>query len=80
MSGDGFICFYKSNNIDIFLETFDDKFEGLLEMDISFLGVSIGCARFPQDGESIDDLIEKADNLMYTVKKKTKLNHTFKSY
>lgn len=73
MSGDEFIGLYKSDNIDIFLETFDEKFESFLEMDIPFLGVSIGCARFPQDAESIDDLIIKADNLMYTVKKKTKL-------
>jgi len=72
MSGDEFICLYNENRIDLFLATFDEKLVSVLGMDIPFLGVSIGYAKFPQDANSIDELIQKADKVMYKVKRQTK--------
>ncbi|MTI81108.1 MAG: diguanylate cyclase [Firmicutes bacterium] len=72
ISGDEFVCIYHENYIDLFLATFDEKIMSYFGMDIPFLGVSIGYASFPQEANSIDELIHKADKVMYKVKKKTK--------
>jgi len=72
MSGDEFICLYNSDKINLFLATFDKKIANFFEMDIPFLGVSIGCAKIPRDADSAEDLIKKADRAMYKVKKQTK--------
>jgi diguanylate cyclase (GGDEF)-like protein len=77
MSGDEFICIYYGSNIDIFIATFEDKIFNNFDTDISFLGVSIGYAKYPDDCETIDQLIKKADKIMYRVKKsKHKAAHT----
>lgn len=72
MSGDEFVCLYRGNKIDLFLATFDEKITNFLKTDIHFLGISIGSAKFPQDANTIDELIKKADKAMYKVKKQTK--------
>jgi len=72
MSGDEFLCLYKGSKISSFLKTFREKIVDFLEMDIPFLGVSIGCARYPEDASNIDELIKKADKMMYQVKKESK--------
>jgi len=72
MSGDEFVCLYQANQVNSFLKTFREKIVNFLEMDIPFLGVSIGCARFPRDASTINDLIKKADQVMYRVKKENK--------
>mgnify|MGYP001031332934 CR=1 FL=1 len=72
MSGDEFVCLYRGNKIDLFLAAFDEKITNFLKTDIHFLGISIGSAKFPQDANTIDELINKADKAMYEVKKQTK--------
>ena len=72
MSGDEFVCLYQGSQINTFLKTFRKKIVDFLEMDIPFLGVSIGCARYPEDASNIDELIKKADKVMYQVKKEGK--------
>jgi diguanylate cyclase (GGDEF)-like protein len=69
MSGDEFICIYTGSKILDFLETFNEKLIGSFDMGIPFLGVSIGYARFPEDADSLESLINKADHVMYEVKK-----------
>ena len=69
MSGDEFVCLYKGSKIKLFLKNFRENLADFLKMDIPFLGVSIGCARFPRDASTIDELIKKADKKMYQVKK-----------
>ena len=69
MSGDEFVCMYKGSKIKLFLKKFRENLVDFLKMEIPFLGVSIGCARFPRDAPTIDELIKKADKKMYQVKK-----------
>lgn len=68
MSGDEFICIYHSQEIDLFLSTFNDNIINSFDLNIPFLGVSIGYSKFPQDGHLLDVLIKKADSIMYRVK------------
>jgi len=72
MSGDEFVCIYKDDEIDLFLTTFNKKIINYLEMDLPFFGVSIGYAKFPQDANTIEELIKKADRAMYKVKEQVK--------
>jgi diguanylate cyclase (GGDEF)-like protein len=73
MSGDEFVCIYNEDKIDLLLATFDEKVMNLFEMSVPFLGVSIGYAKFPEDADSLDKLVNKADKIMYKVKKTNKL-------
>jgi diguanylate cyclase (GGDEF)-like protein len=41
------------------------------------LGVSIGIALFPRDGKQSDDLLRKADEAMYEIKRKNKNGYAF---
>ncbi|MGE4283994.1 MAG: GGDEF domain-containing protein [Clostridia bacterium] len=68
MSGDEFICIYEEDKVDLFLATFEKKIMDFFDMNIPFLGVSIGCAKFPEDADSLDVLIKIADRIMYKVK------------
>ncbi len=72
MSGDEFVCIYKKNNLSDFMKTIDGKIKNLFAMNIPFMGVSIGYAKFPEDADSIDELIKMADKIMYKVKNESK--------
>jgi diguanylate cyclase (GGDEF)-like protein len=72
MSGDEFVCLYRGDKIDLFLAAFDEKITNFLKTDIHFLGISIGYAKFPQDANTIDELIKKADRAMYKAKEQSK--------
>lgn len=70
MSGDEFVCIYRKGNIVEFIETFEDRIHAAFENQIPFLGVSIGYAQYPEDCDSAETLIKKADTIMYRTKKR----------
>jgi len=70
MSGDEFVCIYKEKNIGEFIENFEERIHATFENQISFLGVSIGYAKYPEDCCSAELLIKKADTIMYRTKKR----------
>ena len=60
---------------DKFLETFRKPF--VLEDNEFHISASIGIAVYPEDGESIDELLRHADMAMYHVKAQGKNGHSF---
>ncbi len=60
---------------DKFLETFRQPFN--LEGNELYASASIGIAVYPEDGESIDELLMHADIAMYHVKSQGKDGHSF---
>lgn len=53
--------------------------EFVIESKEIFISASIGISIYPQDGDSVDSLINAADVAMYQVKNKGKNNHCFYS-
>ena len=45
--------------------------------NISVIGVSIGISLYPDNGEQLDELINRADQSMYEIKSRGKNNYTF---
>jgi diguanylate cyclase (GGDEF)-like protein len=43
------------------------------------VGVSIGISLFPEDGQTLDELLSRADTAMYLVKKQGRNSHRFAS-
>lgn len=72
MSGDEFICIYTGEEKTNFLEAMKHYPDILPNSDISFLGYSIGCAEYPKEASSLDDIIRLADKRMYQNKHKLK--------
>ena len=60
---------------DKFVETFRQPF--ILENNEFHVSASIGIAVYPEDGESIDELLRHADIAMYHVKSQGKNGHAF---
>ncbi|MCF7924858.1 MAG: GGDEF domain-containing protein [Candidatus Izimaplasma sp.] len=69
MSGDEFICIihkaYSDEELALFVESIHYRASEVTQ----FNGVSIGSVLFPKDAITIDELIHKADNLMYKDKR-----------
>lgn len=65
LSGDEFICLYKGLEPGPFLSGLSRLRCGASSVSQPFLGVSAGCAAFPRDGKTLDQLIAVADNDMY---------------
>jgi len=61
--------------VDKILCQLADPFE--LAGNIIMIGASIGIAMYPTHGDSLQDLIKKADNAMYTTKGLGKQSYTF---
>lgn len=70
MSGDEFVCIFTGENIGKFIEAFEEGIHDSFENQIPFLGVSIGYAQYPEDCDSAEALIKKADTIMYRTKKR----------
>jgi diguanylate cyclase (GGDEF)-like protein len=68
MSGDEFVCIGDAGQIEFFVTAFNERIGALFDMEVPFLGVSIGYAKYPDDGDSLEKLILKADTIMYRVK------------
>ena len=72
-AGDEFICLV-TNHIQPFdISTFRETIEANMICGIPFHGVSFGTALYPLDAKNADDLINIADQAMYTEKKAKKI-------
>lgn len=69
MSGDEFVFLCEKCDTDGFMDSFNENISDFIDMDIPFLGVSMGKARYPEDADSVDGLLQIADKIMYRVKK-----------
>lgn len=72
ISGDEFVCIHTTEEIEAFLTSFDTLPSHLPDTEVPFLGFSYGIARHPQDGETLEVLLEVADSRMYDMKKGAK--------
>lgn len=70
MSGDEFICLYVGKDSQKVIGKLLNYPKALPGSSIAFLGCSIGQAKYPQDSNSLDELIRIADNMMYQDKQK----------
>ena len=82
LAGDEFICILKNNfrnDIDKYarmcLKLFQDDF--CLSKNTLTVHISLGIAVYPDDAASVKDLIEHADQAMYSVKKHGKNDYAF---
>lgn len=69
MSGDEFVFLFKGGCVDDFCDTAESKICSIWKSKVDFHGFSCGHASFPQDGNKLNKLMEKADFNMYQKKK-----------
>jgi len=82
--GDEFILIFKNmdkDEVTKYINEIIGIFSAPLVIDTSefFLSLSMGIVNYPEDANTHDDLIKKADTLMYTIKDTSKNNFTFYS-
>lgn len=75
ISGDEFVLISNQEKIRDIMIQIEQNTKGNFKMNIPFRGVSCGFAHFPQDGDTLDKLINIADKMMYRSKKQK--NQTF---
>lgn len=68
LSGDEFVCLLWSHEELFSPEVFEAEINSVLDLEVPFLGVSIGHSLFPTDGMTIESLLNKADGMMYKTK------------
>ena len=73
LSGDEFVCLYKRPDPAAFLSGLSLLRCGAASVSQPCLGVSAGCAFFPRDGQTLDQLIAVADRDMYRNKDSGKM-------
>ena len=69
ISGDEFVFLYRGDHLYDFCENISDKIYQHWQYDIKFLGFSLGCSSFPEDGKELTTLMSLADFDMYQQKK-----------
>ena len=72
IAGDEFICILSEDGLDDFtvdITTLPDYMPGT---EVEFLGFSYGVASFPQDGDSVSEILTVADKRMYEMKRTSK--------
>ncbi len=70
MSGDEFVCILQEGARKEFAVRLVQYHWPIYVKSQPFLGVAAGSARYPQDGETLDALVQKADKAMYGNKKR----------
>ncbi|MFW5838640.1 MAG: GGDEF domain-containing protein [Bacillota bacterium] len=70
LSGDEFVYISLDNDtICKYCEKFNDLAFPSEYIEPAFLGLSLGCATYPKDGETLSDILHTADTKMYQIKK-----------
>lgn len=72
LAGDEFVGLLTETDITEFLESFESIPPQINEEGIPYLGVSYGVAVYPDDGKTLNSLLDLADQEMYKMKKKHK--------
>lgn len=75
MSGDEFTCIYHGQDAMAIQRRFEHDIMDESIAGVPFNGISIGMSRFPEDGQSIDELVDRADEKMYRNKDVHKNTH-----
>lgn len=82
LAGDEFICILKNNfkkdiekYAQLCMNLFSDDFR--LSHNTLAINISLGVAAYPNDADNLKDLIEHADQAMYTVKKNGKNDYAY---
>jgi len=74
IAGDEFICILPEQGIDEFIETITTLPDKMPDSQVKFLGFCHGIATYPQDGCTVESLLEYADHQMYEMKRAL-MNH-----
>ena len=74
IAGDEFVCVFPEQGLDEFLETITSLPDKMTDSQVRFLGFCHGIATYPQDGYTVESLLEYADRQMYEMKRAMK-NH-----
>ncbi len=64
-AGDEFICLITNDSDTFNIDEFIAHITKEMEKEFNFYGVSMGMSFYPKDGNNADNLIQKADQLMY---------------
>ena len=73
IAGDEFTCILSDKNVlEGFIADINAFPDTMKDTDVKFLGFSYGIATFPQDGDTINDLLVCADQHMYEMKRASK--------
>jgi len=72
IAGDEFACILPEEGLEAFLNAISTLPEKMTDSQVEFLGFSHGIANYPQDGDTIEHLLESADHQMYEMKRARK--------
>jgi len=72
VAGDEFVCILPEQGLEEFLETITTLPEKMPDSQVKFLGFCHGIATYPQDGGTVERLLEYADHQMYEMKRALK--------
>lgn len=69
LSGDEFVYIVLDDNTCQYCDTLNALVFSDNAVNPIFLGLSLGCARYPDEGETLSDILHTADTKMYQIKK-----------
>ena len=76
VAGDEFVCIFLEGGLEVFLEEITTLPKTIPNSQVEFLGFSYGRAFFPQDGDTVKELLQCADQRMYEMKRLKNLSET----
>jgi diguanylate cyclase (GGDEF)-like protein len=74
LHGDEFIILTEISELESLCSRIQELNFVLVPNNVTFIGLSLGCATFPADGDKLKDLMYLADLRMYQVKKEKRRN------